>query len=270
MIHNPKCAAMHLDMWCIKSGWLESQLNAIKAGTVIPDADRVNQNYAGDDYEVSGKTAIISLEGGLMKAWSKYGGTSTTWARAAIRHASANKKIDNIMLYVDSPGGTSAGTAELGDDIRKSKKPVHAYIDDLGASAAYWAASQADHISMNRTGLSGSIGTYMSVDDTSGAAEMEGIKVHVISTGDYKGMGAEGAEITEEQLAHLQGIVNSHFSHFESAVRGGRKMLKVQFDRVRDGRVFDAKESIKLGLVDSITSFDAALLRLQRAKKQGE
>jgi signal peptide peptidase SppA len=265
-MHNQKCAAMHLDMWCAKSEWLQAMVSAIRSGALIPDPNKAARDYNGRGYDVTGGIAIIPLDGPLMKIWSKYGGTSTLWARAAVRNADADPNVSGIMLHIDSPGGTSAGTSDLGDDIRSVGKPIHSYISDLGASAAYWAASQTDHITIGRTGLSGSIGTYASIVDTSGAAELAGIKVHVISTGKYKGAGEEGAPVTDDQLAYWQELVNKHFAHFESAVRGGRRMTKSKFDAVSDGRVFDAADSKMLGLVDEIGSFDTAIKRLMRAK----
>ena len=269
-MHNAKCAAMHLDMWCAKADWLSAMVSAIKAGAIIPDPEKASRDYSGTGYETVGSLAVVPLNGPLMKGWSKYGGTSTLWARAAIRNANADDKIRGIMLHIDSPGGTSAGTAELGDDIANSQKPIHAHIADLGASAAYWAASQADYVTMNRAGFAGSIGVYASIYDTSGAAEAQGVKVHVVSTGPYKGAGEDGAPVTEEQIAHWQDVVNQHFKLFEAAVRGGRRMLKSTFEKVSDGRVFGAEESKSLGLIDDVASFEKALIRLKNAKAKGE
>jgi signal peptide peptidase SppA len=261
-MHNPKCAANHLDLWCAKTDWLKDALLAIKAGAITPRT--VERDYEGTGYLVSNGVAVIPLDGPLMKVWSKYGGTSSVWARAAIRNADKDESVKAIMLHIDSPGGTGAGTAELGDAVKNAAKPIHAHIDDLGASAAYWVASQADHVSVNRAGFVGSIGTYATVYDTSGAAELAGVKVHVVSTGPYKGAGEDGVLVTDEHLAYLQDIVNKHFSHFEEAVRGGRSMLKAQFNKVSDGRVFDAREAKSLGLVDSVESFDKAIGRMMK------
>jgi signal peptide peptidase SppA len=246
-------------------------VNAIKAGAILPDTARLSRPIDGQGYAVSDGVAIIEIDGAMMKGWSKYGGTSSLWTRAAIRDANANPDVKSILLHIDSPGGTAAGTAELGDDVRASAKPVHAHIDDLGASAAYWVASQSDHVSMNRAGFAGSIGVYSTIYDTSGAAEMEGIKVHVLSTGPLKGAGEPGTVVTEEQLANWQKIVDAHFSHFETAVRGGRKMTQAGFKKVSDGNVFDAKDSLASGLIDEVASFDRALVRAKKAQgKKGE
>lgn len=261
-MHNPKCAANHLDLWCAKTDWLKDTLLMIKAGAITPRT--VDRDYDGKGYQVVNGIAIVPLDGPLMKVWSKYGGTSSVWARAAIRNADKDESVKAIMLHIDSPGGTGAGTAELGDAVKSAAKPIHAHIDDLGASAAYWVASQADHVSVNRAGFVGSIGTYATVYDTSGAAELAGVKVHVVSTGPYKGAGEDGIPVTDEHLAYWQDIVNKHFSHFENAVRDGRRMLKAQFNKVSDGRVFGSIESKALGLIDSVESFERAVIRLRR------
>lgn len=268
-MHTVKCAAMHFDVWAIKADWLQQVVDAVKSGIIPADAENAARKYTveGEPYIVTDRIAIINLEGALMKQWSKYGGTSTTWARAAIRHADKNDDVDAIMVHIDSPGGTSAGTAELGDDIRNTVKPIYSYIADLGASAGYWPASQTDLISMNRTGFSGSIGTYAVIEDTSGCAEMNGVKVHMLSTGPFKGAGVDGTEVTEEHLAEWQNIVDKHFIHFANAVRKGRSQLraKAHFNKVSDGRIFDSKDSLTFGLVDRVESFDTAMIRLKKS-----
>lgn len=134
-------------------------------------------------------------------------------------------------------------------------------------SAAYWAASQADHISINRAGFCGSIGTYAVIEDYSKAMEMEGIKVHVLSTGPYKGAGEPGTEITEEHLAEWQSVVDSHFDHFAAAVHRGRSQLRAKshFNKVADGRIFSSNVALESGLVDHVESFDTAIIRLKQA-----
>jgi len=106
--------------------------------------------------------ALIELSGPLMKHQSSLGGTSTIDARRQVREATAAERIRAILLAIESPGGTIAGTAELADEVSKAAtiKPVHAFIEDLGASAAYWVASQASWITVNASGLVGSIGSY--------------------------------------------------------------------------------------------------------------
>lgn len=213
--------------------------------------------------------AIISAVGTLMKQASSYGGTSTIQLRRDIRQAANDSGVQAILLAIDSPGGTVAGTADLAADVRAAakKKPVWAHIDDLGASAAYWLASQADAIYANSpTALVGSIGTVMTVYDYSAAAEKEGVKTLVFATGPLKGAGAPGTVVTDEQRAYFQGIVDDAQTHFDAAVKSGRGFSAAQLAAVRTGGVFGATQAKELGLIDGIRSLESTVNALVNAK----
>jgi signal peptide peptidase SppA len=223
---------------------------------------------AGASLAKSGQQTIgvVMLTGTLQKATSSMSaGTSTVEARRELRKAAADPDIDAILLAIDSPGGTVAGTADLAADVRaaNAKKPVWAFVDDLGASAAYWVASQADRIFANdKTALVGSIGTLSVVYDLSAAAEKEGIKTLVFGTGPLKGTGAPGAPVTEDQQAYIRGIVEDAQLSFDAAVRKGRGLTDKQLADVKSGGVFGATEALSLKLIDGIQSFDATVAGL--------
>jgi len=206
-------------------------------------------------------TVIIPLQGHLMKGDSKFGGTSTLQARRDIRQAASDPMVSGIMLFVDSPGGAAAGTFELSEDIRKAsdKKPVSAHIEDIGASAAFFAASQADMITANRMASVGSIGTVGVLVDSSEAAKQEGLKVHVISTGEFKGAGAPGTEVTDSQLAVFQEEVDDLNDEFLKAVGRGRMLSEAQLDRVSTGRTWIASKARGLGLIDDVMPWEQAM-----------
>ena len=228
---------------------------------------------AREPAKIVGRNAIIQINGKMMKQASSSGGSSTVAVRRQIRAAMNNADITGVALHIDSPGGTAAGTQDLADDVAAlaAIKPVIAYVEDLGASAAYWVASQATHIATNRSGMVGSIGTYGVVYDMSGAAAMEGVKAYVVRAGQFKGMGTPGTEVSQEQLAELQRNVDALNSHFLSAVASGRGMSLDSVKTLADGRVHVGDEAKKMGLVDSVESFDAAFARLQSmtTKKRG-
>lgn len=205
--------------------------------------------------------AIIPVEGAMMKEVSKFGGSSTIQIRRGLRAAAADPDVKAILLAIDSPGGTVAGMTELTDAVSAAnrQKPVYAQINDLGASAAYWMASQTRSISANKTALVGSIGTVAIVEDSSKAYEMAGVVVHVVSTGDYKGAFADGAPVTEEQLADLQATVDGVNAFFLAGVSQGRGMAIADVKAVADGRLHLADDAQALGLVDHVRSMDATL-----------
>jgi signal peptide peptidase SppA len=258
--HNQKCFANHLGPWLIEPAFFANAVAAVKAGRwpmrVMSESTTEDAN-AYKQYGVSNGTAIISIAGTMMKGDSKFSDVaSTVRIRQALRAAQADQAVNAILLVIDSPGGTLAGTAELAADVAGSKKPVYAHIDDLGASAAYWVASQSRRVTANATAMVGSIGTVAIVEDTSKAYEMAGVKVYVISTGEFKGAFADGTKITEPQLQYYQGLINELNEHFVSGVTAGRKMEKKEVKAVADGRVFVAAEAKKLGLIDAVQSLE--------------
>jgi len=213
--------------------------------------------------------AVVRMERTLMKQRPSLGGTSTVDLRRQVRSAANDPNVSGILLAIDSPGGTVAGTDDLAREVRaaRKKKPTWAFVEDLGASAAYWVASQAGAIYANSpTALVGSIGTVMTVYDESKAAESGGVRPLVFATGPLKGTGEPGVPVTEEQATYLQGIVNGTQESFDAAVRSGRGLSAAELSAVRSGGVFLAAEAQRLRLIDGIKSFDATLDALAAAR----
>lgn len=231
---------------------------------------RGNADAADFSYPMLGENiALVDVQGTMTKRGSSFGGGGTVAMREQLRRATRDPVVEGIMLRIESPGGAVSGTAELAQAIADASavKPVHAYIEDLGASAAYWAASQTQFVSANKMASVGSIGTYMVVADYTRAYENAGIKVHVISTGPFKGAGVPGSQLTEEQLAYFREEVAKINEHFLDAVKKGRRMTRAQVDSLATGRTWLASEAQANGLIDSVESFDAAVQRLSQAIK---
>lgn len=213
--------------------------------------------------------AVIRVLGTLMKQQTSMAeGSSTIQLRRELRLAASDPDVSAILLAIDSPGGTVSGTDDLAAEVRNARKskPVWAFIEDFGASAAYWIASQCEKVFANSdTALVGSIGTLMTVYDFSGAAEKEGIKTFVFQTGSLKGSGVPGSVITEEQAAYFQGIVNSAQVSFDAAVRKGRGLSEKQLGAIRSGAVFSAGEALDRKLIDGIRTFEQTVNELAKS-----
>lgn len=203
---------------------------------------------------------VIDIDGPMFK--TSWFGVGTRMYRDAVVAANRNDEIRTILLRIDSPGGETAGTHELARAVAESAKPVHAYIEDLGASAAYWVASQAKVVSTNEAGIVGSLGTYAVVWDMSALFAKEGIKVHVVSTGPSKGAGVPGTEIDKEYLDDLQQLVNGVDRLFRSDVAKGRRLSVSSVEKIWTGKVWASGEAKSLGLVDHVETFDAAFERV--------
>lgn len=211
--------------------------------------------------------AIVRVMGTLMKGQSSMGGTSTVQLRRDVRQAASDSDVAGILLAIDSPGGTTAGTDDFAQEVKAARKskPVWAHIDDLGASAAYWVASQAERIYANSpTALVGSIGTYMTVYDWSEAFAKEGVKALHFATGPLKGAGTQGTKVTEEQQAYLQELTDQAQQAFDDAVRLGRGLTSKQLSDVRTGAVYTASVAMDRKLIDGIRPLSKTLEEMTR------
>jgi ClpP class serine protease len=180
-LHNPRCFHSHMGVWAVKPDVIESKHRAILDGHIVPKAmDNEGGNTGACEPErktlaVSEGVAIISVDDVMMKKASKYGGVSTIDVRRQLREAISSAEVKSILLYIDSPGGHVEGQAGLVDEVRKSKtvKPVYAYIDDTGCSAAYWLAAACSEVACSRMAMVGNIGAYAVLHDTSEAYKAE-------------------------------------------------------------------------------------------------
>lgn len=274
-IHNPACFANHLGAWAIETHWFAQAVAQVRAGRYpIRPVAMAEDDQPGPRprplYAVHGDVAVIDIVGPLAKAEGKYAQTGTVRTRQAIRTALADGTVAAIMLRIDSPGGTVAGTQELADDVAAASKvkPVLAHIDDLGASAAYWVGMMASQLTANAMAQVGSIGTVAVVEDTSKAAEIAGVVVHVVSTGPLKGALSDGAPVLPEHLAYLQEMITAMGGAFFEATGKARGLKGAKLDAVTTGRVWMAADAQRLGLIDRVASFGEAMGDAAKAGKE--
>jgi signal peptide peptidase SppA len=142
------------------------------------------------------------------------GGTSTQQISAALAEANADDSVAQILLDIDSPGGSVSGVQELAAEISASKKPVTAYANSLAASAAYWIGSAASSFYMTPGGEVGSIGVWMMHQDWSTALKNEGIDVTLISAGARKVEGNPYQPLGKEAQTFMQSRVNDYYGAF--------------------------------------------------------
>lgn len=254
------------DVFVMEPGALEAFLTS--AAAISPEMIarlEFDDSGEGDDaapgYCLSADgTATIEVRGVLLRGgagmYRAYGIEATGYDEVfgAVTAANADHKVKRIQVVVDSPGGQAAGVHAAADVLKTSIKPLTAHVETLAASGGYWLASQARQITAGRGAQIGSIGAYTVALDLSKRAEQAGIKVHVISSGAYKGAGVPGAALTEDHLKEMQARINKLADEFVADVARGRGVDATQIRASADGRVYSTDEAIARGLVDRITS----------------
>jgi len=261
--------------WAIEPSYFDKMRRFPMAEFVakMPMEQRELEDYALP-MQVKGNVAVIRIEGVITKNPSIFscffGGASSVLIRRAIEQAAADPDVKTLVLLVDSPGGSVDGLAEAADAIwaAREQKRIIAQVSGMAASAAYLLASQAHRIVAGRMDMVGSIGTVAVLYDFSAMFEKEGIEAVPITTGPFKAAAAMGTEITEEQRADFQRIVDQYFADFKAMVGRGRRMSAKRVDEVADGRMFLSDEAKPLGLIDGISDADTTLRTLAKAEKR--
>lgn len=212
---------------------------------------------------VEGKVAIVPLKGqigsGLGPIERAAGMTDIADFTANLRAAQANPAVTRILLDVDSPGGNTKGIEEAANLVRNSRKPVEAFGPSIH-SAAYWIAAASRRVHGMCSGSYGSIGTVAIATDYSKALEQQGIKVHRIASGTYKGAFAPGAEITPEHLANEEQRILENAAIFKQAVKLTRSQVE---DETMEGQWYWGREAAKRGLITGLVeSRDDVVARL--------
>lgn len=224
----------------------------------------------------SGSIAVIPLVGtviqraGMMEMCG--GGTSVQRFSSAFREAMADETISQILIEIDSPGGSVYGVAELFSEIygARSQKPVVAIANSLAASAAYWIGCAASEFYVTPGGEVGSIGVWQAHEDWSAALAEEGIKTTLISAGRYKVEGNPYEPLNEDAQAFMQSRVNDYYGSFTKAVAKGRN---VPIDAVRNGmgqgRVLGADAALAEKMVDGVATMDDVIKKMSRSARTG-
>ena len=223
---------------------------------------------AGSGIAVLPLYGIVTQRGNMVDDISGPGSTSTQKFTAALQQMLADDTVGQILIDIDSPGGSVYGVAELAAEIMKARtqKPVVAVANSLAASAAYWIGCSAGEFYVTPGGEVGSIGVWQAHFDYSKALEEEGVKPTLISAGKFKVEGNPYVPLDQEAQAFMQSRVDDYYNAFIKGVAKGRG---VSFDDVRDGmgqgRVLGADAALAAAMVDGVSTFDEVLARMQKA-----
>jgi signal peptide peptidase SppA len=214
------------------------------------------------DFKQKGTTGIVKINGPLTKELDiitfLFGGTSYSEIQSTIDAMLSDPSIKQIVLDIDSPGGTVAGAFSLVEYIKaaKEKKPIYAWSDGHMTSAAYWIASAATSIAAAPTTVLGSIGVVATHTDISKLYEKMGIKKTYITGGKYKRLGNPTEPLSEEGYNYIKVLVDDNYKNFYSSVAESRGLNTDEKDKWAEGKLFNASEGKKLGLIDQVTTLD--------------
>ena len=192
----------------------------------------------------SGSIARINIEGLIRSDQER--------VEALDRLAESNAAA--VIVHINSPGGTTAGSEQLYDALTrlKAKKPLVVVVEGLAASGGYITAIAADHIIAQQTSLVGSIGVLFQFPNFTDLLKTVGVKVEEVKSSPLKAAPNGFEPTSEEARAALDSLVKDSYAWFRGLVQQRRGMDDALLNKVADGRVFTGHQAVDLKLIDQL------------------
>src|SRR5258706_1499581 len=174
-----------------------------------------------------------------------------------------------VVVHINSPGGTTAGSEQLYDALvrLKAKKPLVVVVEGLAASGGYIAAVAADHIVAQQSSLVGSIGVLCQFPNFTELMKTVGVKVEEVKSSPLKAAPNGFEPTSPEARAALDALVKDSYAWFRGLVKERRGMDDALLDKVADGRVFTGRQAVELKLIDQLGDEKSAVAWLVAEKK---
>jgi protease-4 len=218
--------------------------------------------YSGSEtvpFGSSSQVARVAVEGLITEDRDKL---------KLLKRIAEAKHVKGVIVFVNSPGGTTTGGEALFDALRQlaAKKPVVAQFGTIAASAAYITGLATDHIVARGNTITGSVGVIFQWAEVSQLLDKVGVKMNEVKSGPLKAVPSpfapldeRGRKITEEMVAESQ-------KWFVSLVSSRRGIDPASVPGLTDGRVYSGREALHLKLVDEIGGEGEALAWLQEKR----
>lgn len=217
--------------------------------------------------------AVVDIDGEMSDSNSS--NYNHGWIVNIIDELMDDSKNEALLIRVNTPGGSVYYSDELYNKIldykKETERPVYVYMQNMAASGGYYVSAAADKIYANRNCWTGSIGvTTGTMINVKGLLDKLGIKAEAITSGKNKAMGSSTQEMTSEQKAIMQSLIDESYERFVDIVAKGRKLDKNKVRELADGRIYTATQAKNLGLVDKICSEEDAMSDIDKVSKLGD
>ncbi len=217
-----------------------------------------------------GQIALIRIDGMIVagqSGFSMFGGAATGSDDVVdeIEAAVEDSDVKGIVLRINSPGGSAAGSQEIYQAVQRARGArngefvVVASMADVAASGGYYVAAAADKILADRATITGSIGVIALHQDMSGLLEKIGVEMEVIKSGALKDMFSPTAPLSDEAREVIRHLVMEVYDQFIADVANGRGMEESAVRALADGRIYTGQQAEENGLVDECGGLRDAL-----------
>ncbi len=217
------------------------------------------------------RIGVIPIEG-VIGVDGRDGVDSQQVLRALKRFAD-DDDMKAIVVRIDSPGGAVAPSQEIFDELRRvaDDKVIVCSMGSVAASGGLYVAMGCDRIVAEAGTLTGSIGVISQFVNVKGLADRFSVKMETVKSGKLKDAGNPFRDMTPEDRAYWQALVDQVYRQFVAAVADSRDIAEDDVRKFADGRVLTGEQAQQLGLIDDLGNFhDAVDLAAKQAGLKGE
>src|SRR5271167_4847301 len=200
------------------------------------------------------RIGVVDLEGVILSPQPVVG---------QLKKFGDDSSIKAIILHVNSPGGGVAASEEIYREVKRirdeKKKKIVVSIETVGASGAYYIASASNKIYADNGSIVGSIGVIAEWVNYGDLMRWAKLKPEVLKVGALKDTGDPSREMTPEERAYMQSLIDNMYGQFVEAVAEGRNTKADDIKKIADGRVWTGQEALSIHLIDQVGDFQNAV-----------
>lgn len=243
----------------------------VNEGDDLPFVEPQDMAAAGEPKH-KGKSEIAVLYA-VGEIDGKRGGIQSKDLIEQIEELQNDDDVVGMVLRVNSPGGSAYGSEQIWkalEDFKASGKPLAVSMGDYAASGGYYISSGADRIFAEPTTITGSIGIFGMIPCIEGTANKFGVHFSVVKTNKNAEFGTMCIPLTASQTAKMQSVINRGYELFTKRCADGRHVSQDSIKTIAEGRVWEGRSAIKIGLVDEFGGIDEAVAYVASKAKLGK
>ncbi len=212
------------------------------------------------------KIAVIDLYG-IITSSSETGDFASSMVdelTLKLKQAREDDAVKAIILRIDSPGGEVNASDLIYHEIKKTRavKPVIVYMGSVAASGGFYAAMGSSYIIANDLTITGSIGVILQSINYKDLIGKIGVKAVTFKSGKFKDLLNGARDITPEEQALVQQMIDDTYNKFVGIVAHERKLDGNQLkNTIADGRILSGTQAKAERLIDGIGYFEDALAK---------
>ena len=212
-------------------------------------------------------TAVVEIKGEIASGAD----ASAEFVVAAMRSAFEDSGSRAVVLLINSPGGSPVQAGIINDEMTRLKakynKPLYAVVEETCASAAYYIASAADEIFVDKASIVGSIGVLMDGFGFTGVMDKVGVERRLLTAGENKGFLDPFSPMSEQQKEFALQMLEQIHRQFIGVVKAGRGDRLHETPEMFSGLFWTGQQAVELGLADKLGSLDYVAREVVKAEE---